>query len=204
MKKLLAALLSFMFICSITYAEVDAVSSATINMDAFPEIEALDNGILVVYFSTNDTVKAAAYTIAGTLSAELFEIEPVEPYTEDDLNYYNNKSRSMAEMRDPKVRPEITALPEDLTAYDTIILCYPIWGGQAPKIICTFLESADLSGKTIIPFATSNSSGIGSSVKALKSLTDESVIWQEGTGIRKGVTEEDIHLWAESLDLGER
>ena len=110
----------------------------------------------------------------------------------------------MAEMRDPKVRPEITALPEDLTAYDTIILCYPIWGGQAPKIICTFLESADLSGKTIIPFATSNSSGIGSSVKTLKSLTDESVIWQEGTGIRKGAAEEDIRLWAESLDLGER
>ena len=93
------------------------------------------------------------------------------------------------------------ALPEDLSGVSTIILCYPIWGGQAPRIIATFLESVDLTGKTIVPFATSNSSGIGNSDKALQSLTGESVVWLTGKGIRKGATEEEIRLWAESLNL---
>ena len=88
---------------------------------------------------------------------------------------------------------------EDLSSCTTVILCYPIWGGQAPRIISTFLEGVDLSGKTVIPFATSNSSGIGSSAKALRALTGDSVEWLEGTGIRKGATEEEIRLWAESM-----
>ena len=184
--------------CSAAFAE-DAVSSATLQMEKLPAVETRDNGILIVYFSPDDTVRAAAYTIAGTLSAQLFEIVPAEPYTADDLNYYNSKSRSMTEMGNPQARPEITALPEDLSSCTTVILCYPIWGGQAPRIISTFLEGVDLSGKTVIPFATSNSSGIGSSAKALRALTGDSVEWLEGTGIRKGATEEEIRLWAESM-----
>ena len=105
----------------------------------------------------------------------------------------------MVEMGDRDARPEIAVLPEDLALYGTVILCYPIWGGQAPRIISTFLESADLAGKTVIPFATSNSSGIGSSGKALQALTGESVAWKEGKGVKKGASEEDIRLWAESL-----
>ena len=202
MKKVLAVLLSLLLVCSISLAE-DAVSSATIEIEKLPQVEKQENGILVVCFSPDDTVRAAAYTIAGALSAGLFEIEPVEPYTADDLNYRNRQSRSMVEMGDPQTRPEIVSMPEDLTAYRTIILCYPIWGGQAPRIISTFLEGTDLTGKTIIPFATSNSSGIGSSDKTLQKLTGEAVAWQEGKGIRKGTTEEDIRLWAESLNLGE-
>ncbi len=201
MKKAFAVLLVFLFVCGVSFAE-DAVSSATLRIEHLPGVETQDNGILVVYFSPDDTVRAAAYTIASALSADLFEIEPVEPYTADDLNYFNSRSRSMVEMGDSLARPQITALPDDLAPYHTIILCYPVWGGQAPRIISTFLESADLAGKTLIPFATSNSSGIGSSGRALRSLTDDSVTWQEGTGIRKGATEEDIRLWAESLGLG--
>ena len=184
--------------CGVCFAE-DAVSSATVKIDAFPQVETKDNGILVVYFSTNDTVRAAAYVIADALSAALFEIVPAQPYSEDDLNYYNSKSRSTAEMRDPNARPEIAELPEDLSAFDTVVLCYPIWGGQAPKIICTFLESVDLSGKAVIPFATSNSTGIGSSARTLQALTGDSVQWLEGKGVRRGATEEEIRLWAESL-----
>ena len=199
MKKILAVFFSLLLICSISLAE-DAITSATIRMNKLPAAEVQNNGILVVYFSPDDTVRAAAWTIASTLSAELFEIEPVEPYTADDLNYFNSKSRSMVEMGDNKARPEIVAVPEDPTAYDTIILCYPVWGGQAPRIICTFLESVDLTGKTVIPFATSNSSGIGNSAKALQSLTHESVVWREGKGIKKGATEEEIRTWAESLN----
>ena len=198
MKKFLIILLSLLLICNLSLAE-DAVTSATLKIDTLPAVEAQDNGILVVYFSPDDTVRAAAYAIASALSAELFEIVPEELYTADDLNYFNNNARSMVEMRDNQARPAISALPEDLNRYETVILGYPIWGGQAPKIISTFLESVDLSGKTIIPFCTSNSSGIGSSDTALHSLTDDSAVWQKGTRIKKGSTAEEIAAWAEGL-----
>ena len=198
MKKFLAFLVTLLLVSSLATAE-DAITSATLKMDRLPAVEAQGNGILVAFFSPDDTTRAAAYAIAAELSAELFEIEAEEPYTADDLNYYNNKVRSMTEMKDNNARPAIAALPEDLSRYDKVILCYPIWGGMAPKIILTFLESVDLSGKTIVPFATSNSSGIGSSDKKLYPLTDESVIWETGKGIKKGCTEEEIRLWAQGL-----
>ena len=201
MKKVWIVLLSLLLVCSVSLAE-DAVSSATLNIEKLPEAEAQDNGILVVYFSPDDTVRAAAYTIADVLSAELFEIEPVVPYTAEDLNYMDRKSRSVIEMGDSEARPEIVGLPEDLSACHTVILCYPIWGGQAPKIVITFLENVDMTGKTVIPFATSNSSGIGNSDKTLRSVTGESVEWLTGIGVRRGAGEQDIRLWAESLNLG--
>ena len=201
MKKVWIVLLSLLLVCSVSLAE-DAVSSATLNIEKLPEAEMQDNGILVVYFSPDDTVRAAAYTIADVLSAELFEIEPVVPYTAEDLNYMDRKSRSVIEMGDSEARPEIAGLPEDLSACHTVILCYPIWGGQAPKIVITFLENVDMTGKTVIPFATSNSSGIGNSDKTLRSVTGESVEWLTGIGVRRGAGEQDIRLWAESLNLG--
>ena len=198
MKRFLSVLVSLLLVCCWAMAE-DAVTSATLKIDKLPAVEAQDNGILVVYFSPDDTVRAAAYTVAVALSAELFEIIPEEPYTADDLNYFNSKARSMTEMKDNNARPAITGLPEDLDKYNTILLGYPIWGGQAPKIILTFLENADLSGKTIIPFCTSNSSGLGSSDTKLHPFTDETVTWEKGKGIKKGSTEADIREWAESL-----
>ena len=171
MKRFLSILVSLLLVSGLAMAE-DAVTSATLKIDKLPAVEAQDNGILVVYFSPDDTVRAAAYTVASALSAELFEIVPEEPYTADDLNYFDSKARSMTEMKDNNARPAIAGLPEDLDKYSTILLGYPIWGGQAPKIILTFLESADLSGKTIIPFCTSNSSGLGSSDTKLHPFTD--------------------------------
>ena len=199
MKKILLVVLALLLVCSQALAE-DAVSSATLKIDRLPVVEAAGNGILVVYFSPDDTVRAAAYTIAAALSAELFEIIPEEPYTAEDLNYYNSKARSMVEMADSGARPAISALPENLDQYSTVLIGYPIWGGQAPKIISTFLESVDLSGKTVIPFCTSNSSGIGSSDTNLHSLAPEAV-WQKGTRIKKGSTAEDIILYAQGLSL---
>ena len=198
MKKALILLMAVLLLCGQAFAE-DAVTSATIKIETLPAVEAQENGILVVYFSPDDTVRAAACTIAAALSAELFEIVPAEPYTAEDLNYNNSKSRSMAEMRDSKARPEIAELPEDLSGYGRIILCYPVWGGMAPKIICTFLEGVDLSGKTVVPFATSNSSGIGSSAVKLQALTGDSVTWEKGKGIKKGCTPEEIGAWAQEL-----
>ena len=112
MKKALILLMAVLLLCGQAFAE-DAVTSATIKIETLPAVEAQENGILVVYFSPDDTVRAAACTIAAALSAELFEIVPAEPYTAEDLNYNNSKSRSMAEMRDSKARPEIAELPED-------------------------------------------------------------------------------------------
>ena len=201
MKKFLLMLMSLLLVCGICFAEGDAVSSATLKIDRLPVVEAEDSHILVVFFSPDDTVRAAAFTIAAQLSAGLYEIVPEELYTQEDLNYMNNKSRSMTEMRDAGARPAIAALPESVDAYDTVFLCYPIWGGQAPRIILSFLENVNLSGKTIIPFATSNSSGIGSSDTTLHAFTDESVVWVKGKGVKKGATAEDIIHWVQELNL---
>ncbi len=201
MKKLLAATLILLLACSACFAEGDAVTSATLKIDQLPAVTSENSAILVVYFSPDDTVRAAAYTIAAELNADLFEIVPEELYTADDLNYMNSKSRSMTEMMDKDARPAISALPEDLGAYDTVFLCYPIWGGQAPKIILSFLENVDLSGKTLVPFATSNSSGIGSSGTALHACTDGSVNWLDGKGVKKNVAAEDIVSWVQELSL---
>ena len=108
----------------------------------------------------------------------------------------------MTEMRDPNARPAYEMPAEGFIGnYDTVFLCYPIWGGQAPKIIQTFLENTDLSGKTVIPFATSNSSGFGSSDTALRKLTVEDTVWLQGKGVKKGAAAEDIISWVNELNL---
>ena len=199
MKKFLLVLLSLMLVCCGVLAEeaaveetADAITSATLNITQLPEVEAQDNGILVVFFSPDDTTRAAAYAIAAGLNAELFEITAEEPYSEDDMDYMNAFSRSMQETRDPKARPAIAALPENLDKYDTILLGYPVWGGKAAKIMLTFIENVDLSGKTIVPFCTSNSSPFGSSDADMKKLAGDSVTWKKGTRITKGATADDI------------
>ena len=199
MKKILVILLSLLT-CGISLAE-DAVSSATLSLDHLPSVESAGSNILVVYFSTDDTIRAAAYIIAEALSADLFEIQPVEPYTADDVNYHNSRSRTSIEQNDPQARPAIAVLPDDLNRYDTIILGYPIWWGQAPRILYTFMENVDLTGKTIIPFCTSGSSGAGSSVSNLQKLTGGSTVWLDAKRISNGSSAEEIRAWAESLRL---
>lgn len=206
MKKFLLVLLSLMMICCGVLAEEaaveeteDAITSATLNITKLPEVETQDNGILVVFFSPDDTTRAAAYAIAAGLNAELFEITAEEPYSEDDMDYMDSFSRSMQEMRDPKTRPAIAALPENLDKYDTILLGYPVWGGKAAKIMLTFMESVDLSGKTVVPFCTSNSSPFGSSDADMKKLAGDSVTWKKGTRIAKGATAEDIIAQAQEI-----
>ena len=203
-KKILAVIivtilmLSFSGCCA---AAEDAISSATLSVDMVPELnENTDAKILVAYFSTDDTIRAVALTAASVLSADVFEIVPTEAYTAADLNYNDSNSRATKEQRDDQARPALKALPEHMDQYQTILLGYPIWWGQAPKIIYTFLESVDLSGKTIIPFCTSVSSGIGSSDTNLHALTDDTVTWLPATRHNRETTEE-IRSWAISLGL---
>ena len=154
---------------------------------------------LVVYFSCTGTTKPLAEYAAEITGADLYEIVAEDPYTEADLAYYTN-GRADQEQNDPDARPAISGGVENMDAYDTIILGYPIWHGQAPRIISTFLESYDFSGKTMIPFCTSHSSGIGSSADNLHDLADEAK-WMSGRRFGSGTSRSTIEEWIRELEL---
>lgn len=149
---------------------------------------------LVVYFSCTGTTELVAEYITEILGADSYQIVPEDPYTETDLAYYTN-GRADQEQNDPDVRPAISGGVENMDEYDTIILGYPIWHGQAPRIISTFLESYDFSGKTIVPFCTSHSSGIGSSADNLHVLCADSTLWMEGRRFEAGTSKKTIEEW---------
>lgn len=150
--------------------------------------------VLVAYFSCTNTTGTLAKYAAEALNADLYEIIPRIPYTEEDLAYYTG-GRADKEQNDPNARPEISGSVENMGEYDAIVLGYPIWHGQAPRIISTFLESYDLSGKTIVPFCTSHSSGIGQSAQNLHGLCPDSVKWADGRRFGAGTSKEEIGSW---------
>ena len=124
--------------------------------------------VLVAYFSATGTTKAVAEQIALATGGELMAIEPVQPYTDADLNWRDKQSRSTIEMQDENARPSIKKTKDNLDAYSVVYVGFPVWWYVAPRIINTFLETYDLSGKTIIPFATSGGSGIAGCVAPLR------------------------------------
>lgn len=157
--------------------------------------------VLVAYFSATGNTETIAVHIAELTEAELYEIVPETPYTEADLDYTNPDSRSQAENDDPGARPEISGQVENMEDYSAVFLGYPIWNGQAPKIISTFLESYDFSGKTIVPFCTSGSSPIGSSAENLRSLAP-GADWLEGMRFSGSSDRDTVSDWISSLGLG--
>jgi len=159
------------------------------------------SNVLVAYFSVTGTTKHVAETITDVLSADLYEITPKEPYTDDDLDYNNNDSRSSIEMNDDSSRPEISGSLENMEDYDVIFLGYPIWWGEAPHIIYTFMESYDFSGKTIIPFCTSASSSIGASAENVHSSVSDGGVWLDGDRLESSLSREDIEKWIDGLNL---
>ena len=140
---------------------------------------------LVAVFSASGVTKRVGEKIAEIAGGDFFEIVPKEKYTSDDLNYMNNRSRSSIEMNDPSSRPEIVGTVADMSSYDTVVIGFPIWWGVAPRIIETFLESYDFSGKTIIPFCTSGGSGVGRSDSALHKNVSGNVKWAKGVQINR-------------------
>ena len=134
---------------------------------------------LVVYFSATGTTAKAARTIAEITGGTLYEIVPQQVYTADDLDWNDRQSRSSVEMNNPQARPALKDTKLDVAAYDVIFIGYPIWWDQAPRIINTFIESHDLKGKTLVPFATSGGSGISNSVKELRKAYPD-LEWQNG------------------------
>lgn len=154
---------------------------------------------LVVYFSCTGTTELVAEYITEILGADHYQIVPEDPYTEADLAYYTN-GRADQEQNDPDVRPAISGGLENMDEYGTIFLGYPIWHGQAPRIISTFLESYDFSGKMIVPFCTSHSSGIGSSADNLHNLADKAK-WVNGRRFETGTFRSTIEEWIGELEL---
>ena len=134
--------------------------------------------------------------VAKAAGADLYEIRPAEPYTAADLNWMDQKSRSTLEMNDPACRPEIAGTVENIEQYDTVFIGFPIWWYVEPRIVDTFLESYDFSGKTVIPFATSGGSGIGGAEKSLREHCPKAN-WKQGRLVNSGAA-----AWAKSV-LGE-
>ena len=155
---------------------------------------------LVAYFSASGVTKKLAERLAGAIGADTFEICPETPYTDADLDWRNPKSRSSVEMNDPKSRPAMAETPR-LAGYDTVFVGFPIWWYQAPRIIQTFLESADFSGKTVIPFATSGGSGMGKTVELLRSSCAPDTRWNEGKRLSSHASAQEVSAWTKSLSL---
>lgn len=152
-----------------------------------------ESNALVVYFSATGNTKALAENIAETANADIAEIVPETPYTSEDLNYNNDNSRSNQEMHS-NARPAINALSADITQYDVILLGYPIWWGNCPSPVQTFLDKNDLSNKTIMPFCTSGSSGISGSLSTIRQLSPNSTV-TEGFRGTSSTTSEQINTW---------
>ena len=155
---------------------------------------------LVAYFSASGVTAKVAETLAEAIGADIFEIEPKVPYTEADLNWMDKKARSTIEMSDPVSRPEIAVKRENMSDYDTIFVGFPIWWYVAPTIINTFLESYDMTGKTIIPFATSGGSGMGrTNEKLLPSCKGAKLL--DGKVFKGNVNHKELAAWVDGLNI---
>ena len=154
---------------------------------------------LVAYFSVSGTTARVAKNLAQAASADIYEIKPAVPYTKDDLNWMNKKSRSSVEMNDKSSRPELADKDADIDAYDTVLLGFPIWWYVAPTIVNSFLESYDFSGKRIILFATSGGSGFGKTAAVLRDSVASDTVIVEGKILNGANSADDLRKWVETI-----
>ncbi len=187
MKKILLSLTVFLMMCCTVYAQKKERQTAN----------ELSSKTLVAYFSATGTTAKVARSIANITGGELFAIEPKSPYTRADLDWHDKQSRSSVEMNDIKSRPALKGLKANMADYDVVFLGYPIWWNCAPRIINTFIESHNLKGKVIVPFATSGSSSISNSVTELKKAYPD-LDWQTGKLLNR-VNNNDLQNWVKSV-----
>lgn len=181
-----------------------AESASEQKLEAVPEAEAEapaveeapESATLVVYFSATGTTRSVAERIAALTGAQLFEIVPAEPYTAEDLNYGDHSTRATVEQNDPAARPAI-ANEISLDGCTTLYLGYPIWWGDSPRILATFVESHDFTGITVIPFCTSGSSGPGRTGEALGELAGTGT-FLPSTRLTRGMSDAELQEWIES------
>ena len=155
--------------------------------------------ILVAYFSRTGHTEPLAKYAAEILGADLYEITAAVPYTDEDIAYYTD-CRADREQKDESARPEISGSVEDMSQYSSVLIAHPIWHGQAPRIISTFLESYDFSGKTLTSFCTSASSPLGTSAENLKKLVPNTT-WLDSRRFEIGSTKSDVEEWLNSIGL---
>ena len=220
MKKLTALLLSIVLVLSLaacgsankpasstTQPETSAPteqpeSSSTAPAESEPETQPETGKTLVVYYSASGNTERVAKDIAEAAGADLFEIVPTEVYTSEDLNWTNSDSRVSREHDDESLRdvPLTTTEVPDWDSYDTVFIGYPIWWGIAAWPVDTFVKNNDFTGKTVIPFATSSSSGMGQSGSLLADMAGTGE-WQEGQRFSSGVSSDDVQSWVNGLGL---
>lgn len=198
MKKLLASILAVMLVMAMT--SCSGGNSGASGDDQAAQ-QNTDVRSIVVYFSCTGNTKAVAEEVAAQTGSELHEIVPEEPYTEEDLNYNNDNCRANIEMNDPESRPAISNTIENFSEYDTIYIGYPIWWGSLPRIMNTFLDTYDFSGKTIVPFCTSGSSSISQSVSVIREAEPEAQI-KKGLQISSAGADDssyEVRKWLEEI-----
>ena len=180
--------------------ETESVSDSEPEQEPEPET----GGVLVVYYSATGSTETVAGYIANALNADTFSITPTEPYTSDDLNWRDTDSRVSREHDDPALRTvELTsATVENWDSYDTVFVGYPIWWGIAAWPLDSFVSANDFTGKTVIPFCTSSSSGMGESGQLLADLAGTGD-WLEGQRFRSSVNESAVVDWVNSLNVSE-
>lgn len=161
---------------------------------------AASGNVLVVYYSATGNTEQVANTIADTIGGDIFEIEPAEPYTDADLDWTDDNSRVSREYADESLRDVelVSTTVDNWDSYDTVFIGYPIWWGIAAWPVDTFVEANDFTGKTVIPFCTSSSSGMGESGQLLADLAGTGD-WQDGERFRSGADEADVQEWAEGI-----
>lgn len=159
-----------------------------------------DGNVLVVYYSSTGNTKEAAELIAAATGGDLFELVPSDPYTDEDLNWNDENSRVVYEHENPDERavPLVSSVPENFSEYDTVFIGYPIWWGIAAWPVNSFIEANDFTGKTVIPFCTSASSGLGESGELLAEAAGTGN-WLEGRRFSSGVTQSEIEEWLNDL-----
>lgn len=211
MRRIFLTILVFFVLLSLTACGISPSTEPTeagdVQAEAAPEnteaeTETVSNGgVLVVCFSGRGTTWGVAERLAAVTGGDLHEIVPARPYTVEDQNYNDPESRTSLEQNDPDARPELAGEPIDPTEYNTVYLGYPIWWGQAPRILSTFVESHDFTGCTVIPFCTSGSSPIGNSGKTLADQAGTGT-WLEGKRFDGSVSEADLSAWTDSIGQG--
>ena len=189
----------------ITAQEIEesaAEASEALQESAAEESEAQGGKTLVVYYSATGNTEEVAGYIAEATGADVLELEPVEPYSSEDLNYNDSGSRVVYEYENPDARNVelVVDSVDNWSEYDTIYIGYPVWWGIAAWPVNGFVKANDFTGKTVIPFCTSASSGLGESGELLAEMAG-SGDWQEGVRFRSGVSREDVVAWVESLGL---
>ena len=175
-----------------------AACGNTVHAETGSADSAAHSDVLVAYFSATGTTKGVAEKIAAVTGGDLYEILAAEPYSEADLNYNDSSSRSTMEQNDESVRPEIGSEELSLEGYTTVYLGFPIWWGEEPRILDTFVETYSFDGITVIPFCTSGGSGIGRSGSNMEALAGSGT-WLEGERFSGSVSEEELQDWISGL-----